>query len=88
MSTCRLCGGGELEVGEKGRLVKYGVRHFAHAQCGLRKWQSGFFARLSEWQLRQFPVLYAQREGLGEALQGALNEAEIRNKARERAHGR
>lgn len=43
--TCRLCG----ESGHIAKLVKYGVRHYAHQDCyldrnglaGLRPWQVG-----------------------------------------------
>jgi hypothetical protein len=72
MATCRLCDGGEAEVGRRGGLVKYQVRHHVHAACGLERWGARLFDRLSQWQLRQFPVLYAQRAGLLGALEAAI----------------
>lgn len=67
MHTCRLCGDFH-EHGKAGALVKYSVRHYAHAQCAMEKWGAAFFDRLTPFQARQFPVLFALRAGHIEAL--------------------
>ena len=62
MNTCRLC------HGYRGSLIKYGVRHYAHADCGLQRWGAAFFDRLHDWQLKQFPYFAAKKAGLAEEL--------------------
>ena len=47
LSTCRVCGKSEID----GDMIKYGVRHYAHPACGLKRWGAGFFDRLKDWQL-------------------------------------
>ena len=64
MNTCRLCGNTEYVR----PLIKYGVRHYAHADCALQKWGAAFFDRLKDWQLGQFPALTANKYGLLPAL--------------------
>ena len=58
MSTCRICKSSD------GPLIKYGVRHYAHAACGLNKFGATFFDRLSDWQLDKFPAIVAIRAGM------------------------
>lgn len=70
LSTCRVCK--ELEkfesVSNRGRMLHYSVRHYAHEACGLEKWGEQFFDRLRPWQLRQFSYLIAKRFGLADSL--------------------
>lgn len=61
MGTCRVC---KNEEASRGPLIKYSVRHYAHADCALAKWGAGFFDRLTSFQLSQFPFHSAQRAGL------------------------
>jgi hypothetical protein len=60
-------------------LIKYGVRHYAHADCALTRWGASFFDRLPDWPLKRFPVLSAERAGLLPALEQAIA-------TREKAH--
>ena len=53
MSTCRFCG----EWGFQDDLVKYGTRHYAHANCYLAKRGLEGLETLSLHQLETFPVL-------------------------------
>lgn len=51
------------------KLVKYGVRHYAHPDCALKKWGASFFDRLTPWQAKhQFPALIAAEYGVTDAL--------------------
>lgn len=84
MNTCRVCGCtdlGDMSVQRKGRLIKYGVRHYAHAECGLKKWGSSFFDRLTDWQVTQFPYIPADRAGFGKELQRRNAECVLRMRA-------
>ena len=62
MSTCRFCKQDESPGGFP--LVKYGVRHYAHADCGLAAYDgAGFLDKLTDWQCTQFPYLAAVKHG-------------------------
>lgn len=61
---CRLC-----RNTDDGTLIKYSVRHYAHAECGMRKWGLAFFDRLHQWQLEAFPYLIAHKYGHAEELE-------------------
>lgn len=69
MTTCRLCGEGASHERSRGKLIRYNVRHYAHADCALERWGEAFFPRLRDWPLKQFPVLNAERAGLLAALE-------------------
>ena len=69
MTTCRLCREGAAHERTRGKLIRYNVRHYAHADCALARWGGGFFQRLRDWPLKQFPVLNAARAGLLTALE-------------------
>lgn len=71
-STCRLCGD-HRENGPKGPMIKYGVRHYTHAECALAKWGSAFFDRLHDWQVRNFPAVIAAQFGLFEELKRRID---------------
>ena len=63
--TCRLCKDFYREV----PLIKYSVRHYAHADCALKKWGAAFFDRLTPWQCaHQFPYMVAVKFGHEKAL--------------------
>lgn len=66
MNTCRFC----KTSGEP--LIKYGVRHYAHARCMLTVWGADTWDRLHLWQLENFPFRIAQRAGLGQSLADAI----------------
>jgi hypothetical protein len=61
MSTCRFCKQGE--GGDHYRMIKYEVRHYAHADCGLKAKGVEFLAHLTDWQCTQFPYLAAHEAG-------------------------
>jgi len=60
--TCRFCHLTDYpgESPSKFKLIKYGVRHYAHPDCALEKLGAKFFDRLTDWQLQTFPALAAQ----------------------------
>lgn len=63
INTCRVC-----HEMTSGHLIKYGVRHYAHPACALRRWGAAFFDRLLPWQLENFPALAASEVGLYDEL--------------------
>ena len=65
MNTCRFCKSWD---GGKYGFVKYGVRHYAHADCALKAKGPAFFDLLQDWQLRQFPYFAAKEAGLADEL--------------------
>lgn len=67
-NTCRVC-----KEFTSDSLIKYGVRHYAHAECGLKKWGASFFDRLHHWQLQNFPAIPAIRAGLEDELVRRIN---------------
>ena len=74
MSTCRVCGGYLEPAGNP--LIKYSLRHYAHAECGLKKWGDAFFDRMHPWQARNFPYLTALRLGHERALVARAEQEE------------
>ena len=70
MSTCRVCGE-YTEHGPLGPMIKYGVRHYAHATCAMNKWGIRFFDRLTDWQVTKFPYLIAKRYGYHKCIEQA-----------------
>lgn len=65
-NSCRLCRRPD------GNKFRYGSRHYAHAECGLKRWGAGFFGKLHLWQLNEFPVFAAKAAGLWPELQRAI----------------
>ena len=61
MNTCRFCGKSELDRDYE-RLVKYGVRHYAHHVCYLDAGKS--LDELHAWQVGNFPFRLLQERGL------------------------
>jgi hypothetical protein len=57
MRICRFC----KEHGDN--LVKYEIRHYAHAKCGLKAKGAAFFDHLTDWQCTRFPALAAKDAG-------------------------
>jgi hypothetical protein len=86
MTTCRVCGEGASLERARGKLIKYGVRHYAHADCALTRWGASFFDRLRDWPLKRFPAMNAERAGLLQALETAIAARETSGRARE-CHG-
>jgi hypothetical protein len=69
MNTCRFC-----KEQTDDELVKYGVRHYAHAECAMKEVGASFFDRLTPWQATQFPYLAAKRAGHLAALEARCAE--------------
>lgn len=67
-NTCRVC-----KEYTSDTLIKYGVRHYAHPECALKKWGAPFFDRLHAWQLQNFPAIPAIRAGLYDELVLRIN---------------
>lgn len=60
MNTCRLCYHPEGRNGHY-KLIKYSVRHYAHADCGLKARGVAFLANLTDWQCyAEFPYKAAR----------------------------
>lgn len=56
--TCTLCREQDTD------LIKYGVRHYAHAACLLKAKGAAAFDLLADHQLRAFPALVAHDHDL------------------------
>jgi hypothetical protein len=54
-STCRFCGSSEYDAD---KMVKYGVRHYAHHVCYLKAGK--LLSDLHPWQIEQFPYRLLQ----------------------------
>ena len=61
MNICRIC---KEWKSNPYHLIKYGPRHYAHPDCGLKLHGVNFFNKLSEFELRQFPFYVAKHAGL------------------------
>lgn len=62
MNTCRFCGKWEVGRSADTKLVKYGVRHYAHHACYLDSGRS--LDRLPAWMVGEFPFRVLQDRGL------------------------
>ena len=60
MNTCRLC----KDYRNTAPLFKYGVRHYAHAKCGMEKFGAEFFDKLPAHMLGQLPYFAVKDAGL------------------------
>ena len=58
MQTCRFCKSWKNED----RMVKYGVRHYAHFACYLDAGKP--LSDLHDWQVSQFPYVLLKKHGL------------------------
>lgn len=56
--TCRFCG----KSAHHARLLKYGVRHYAHHDCYLDAGKT--LDQLSKWQVERFPYIILKQRGL------------------------
>ena len=71
LNTCRFCKKAGYEPHRYG-MLKYGPRHWAHADCALKKHGGNFFAKLTPYQLSVFPAFAAINASLGEELRQAI----------------
>lgn len=54
--TCRFCKKFE------GPMVHYGVRHWAHPECGIANFgAAAFFQKLHAWQINDFPWMLVKQ---------------------------
>jgi hypothetical protein len=65
MTTCRFCKSWKHED----RMVKYGVRHYAHYECFLDAGHK--LEELHDWQIVRFPYRLLKERGLIEAAEAA-----------------
>lgn len=54
LQTCRLCKKSNFETPYEA-IVKYGVRHYAHFACGLKRWGAEFLDRIPQHQIGLIP---------------------------------
>lgn len=81
---CRLCGGSAPSR----ELVKYGVRHYAHAGCLFRAKGAVALEALHAHQVRQLPVLELVRAGYAPAGEILAQLENLERAAVARAGGR
>jgi hypothetical protein len=65
--TCRFCG----KTAHGDRMVKYGVRHYAHQHCYLDAGKS--LADLHGWQVGQFSFALLKERGLADEARRLMN---------------
>ena len=73
LNQCRLCHRWECSV-ETGPMLKYGVRHYAHASCGLSRWGIEWLDKQPKWVMGQFPIFSAQHLGILDYLRKRVAE--------------
>jgi len=76
MNTCRFC-----KEQTTDHLIKYGVRHYAHARCGLKAQGAAFLDNLTDWQCGQFPYFVAKEFGLEGVIETRYARAEVEHVA-------
>lgn len=57
-NTCRLCKKSDEP------LFKYAVRHYAHAECGFKKWNAGFLDMIPQHEIQRMPYRAIEAAGL------------------------
>lgn len=62
MNTCRFCGVSEFGRTAEAKLVKHGVRHYAHHACYLDAGKT--LEELHAWQVGNFPFRVLKERGL------------------------
>ena len=55
--TCRFC----KDYNAADSMIKYGVRHWAHPNCGLEHFGAEFFNKLHSWQIRTMPWQFVKQ---------------------------
>ncbi len=74
MNRCRFC-----KNDSQSQLVKYEVRHYAHAKCLIEAKGAAAFDYFTAWQLEaQFPYMPVVKAGLVEEFHNALDAARAR----------
>lgn len=75
--TCRICKHVEYEDGQPNvsqfPFIRYGTRHWAHADCGMKKHGMEFLQGLSTGQVEGFPFMACIAAGLPGAISAELN---------------
>jgi len=70
MNTCRFCDGSK----GKRAIVKYGTRHYAHADCLLSAKGPEIFNKMNKQQLGEFPVFAAKDFHCRKELEAAYSQ--------------
>lgn len=78
MSTCRLCGKYE------GPMFKYSVRHYAHADCGFKKWGREFLNMIPAHQIGCLPYRAIDAAGLMPEVTSRIQEIDLAHAIRRR----
>lgn len=74
INTCRVCGQQEFDSSLR-PLFKYGVRHYAHGTCGLKKWGATFLDMIPQHQLGRLPFRFVSAAGLMQEVERRMQEA-------------
>jgi hypothetical protein len=69
VNTCRFCG----RYNEP--LIKYGVRHYAHAACAFEKLGAAFLDRINPSRLGELPYFELEKRGLLKEVERRMKEA-------------
>jgi hypothetical protein len=81
---CRFCR--DYDGEGHGTLLKYGVRHYAHVECGLKAKGAAFFEHFTDWQLSHaFPYLAVIKFGLEKEFAARCDAIRLRELKRQAA---
>lgn len=60
-------------------FIRYGTRHWAHADCGLKKHGMKFLQGLSTGQVERFPIMACRSAGMPGAISAELTRRSLMN---------
>ena len=72
VTHCRVCKKADYEAHQY-PMVRYALRHNAHADCLLERDGAAAFGKLSPYQLTRFPAFAVMEAGLESALRNEMN---------------
>ena len=70
MADCRFCNVFDPKI----PLIKYGVRHYAHAECFLKRKGLDGLRKLPLFQLESFPIMTVLKVGIAPILGALIGE--------------
>lgn len=56
LNSCRLCKHQDINR----QVVRYGVRHYCHAECGFERWGDGFLRKVYGYEIGNIPYRLLQ----------------------------
>lgn len=69
LHTCRICHRFENEpISSNYPMIRYGIRSWAHADCGMKKHGMRFLQGLSTGQVERFPFMACIAAGMPQAI--------------------